>query len=104
MANVVGERFQITIDKKARHQLGIHPGDIAIERVQNGRLVVTFVPKPHRESQLGILKRYVADPIEPITDWDAWSESVWSRRTDEIAEVLRRDSEKHCHDPSELGG
>jgi AbrB family looped-hinge helix DNA binding protein len=33
MPNVVGERFQITIDKKVREELGIKAGDLAIERV-----------------------------------------------------------------------
>ena len=33
MPNVVGERFQITIDKRVREELGIKPGDRAIERV-----------------------------------------------------------------------
>ncbi len=40
MANVVGERFQITIDKRAREKLGIEPGDRAIEWVEDGHLVV----------------------------------------------------------------
>jgi len=47
MANVVGERFQITIDKRVRDELKIRPGDLAVERVENGQLVVDFVPAPH---------------------------------------------------------
>ena len=57
MTNVVGERYQITIDKKIRDELGIEPGDRAVERIEDGRLVVTFVPKPHSRSLLGILRR-----------------------------------------------
>ena len=53
MSNVVGERFQITIDKKVREQLGIEPGDRAVEWVEDGRLVVYFMPKPHSRSLLG---------------------------------------------------
>jgi len=37
MANVVGERFQITIDKKVREELGVQPGDQAVEFVEDGR-------------------------------------------------------------------
>lgn len=95
MANVVGERFQITIDKKVRRELGIRPGDLAVERVQDGKLVVTFMPKPHRRSQLGALRPFIKGPIEPITDWAAYKDRVWAARTEEIMEVLRKDSERH---------
>ena len=64
MANVVGERFQITIDKAVRRSLGIKPGDLAVERVEDGRLVVDFIPAPHRESLRGIFKR----PGQPVFD------------------------------------
>lgn len=95
MPNVVGERFQITIDKKVREALGVTAGDLAIERVQDGRLVVTFAPGPHRKSQLGILRAYARKPVEPITDWAAYRERVWSARSAELHEVLREDSERH---------
>ena len=91
MANVVGERFQITIDKKIREQLGVRPGDRAIERVEGGRMVVYFMPKPHRDSLLGILKK---PDMKPITDWQAVKEKAWEARSAEIMEVLRRDSER----------
>jgi len=98
MPNVVGERFQITIDKKVREELGVKAGDLAIERVQDGRLVVTFAPAPHRQSQLGILRKYARRPIEPITDWAAYRERVWAARSAEIHDVLREDSERHRTD------
>lgn len=96
MANVVGERFQITIDKNVRKQLGIQPGDLAIERVQDGRMVVTFMPKPHRESQLGIIRKLTGKPIEPITDWAALRDRAWDARSAEIRAVLRADSARHA--------
>ena len=92
MPNVVGERFQITIDKKARNELGIKPGDLAIERVEDGRLVVEFAPKPHRESLYGIFHQ---PGMEPITDWQTYRDEVWAARTAEIMEVLEKDSRKH---------
>lgn len=95
MPNIVGERFQITIDKKVREALGVHPGDQAMEWVEDGRLVVAFMPRPHNESMLGILKRYTDKPIEPITDWEAVKERAWAARSAEIMEVLRADSERH---------
>jgi len=95
MSNVVGERYQITIDKKIRDQLGIEPGDRAIERIEDGRLVVAFVPKPHSRSLLGILRR---PDMPPITDWQAVKERAWAMRTAEITEVLEADSRKHRRD------
>jgi bifunctional DNA-binding transcriptional regulator/antitoxin component of YhaV-PrlF toxin-antitoxin module len=95
MPNVVGERFQITVNRHAREQLGIKPGDLAVERVDDGRLIVTFVPAPHRRSQLGVLRHHARRPIKPIDDWAAYRDGVWSRRTEEIVEALRDDSERH---------
>lgn len=97
MGNVVGQRFQITIDKHVRDELGIKPGDVAIERVEYGRLVIDFMPKPHRESLLGIFRQ---PGQEPITDWRAVKERAWDARADEIMEVLRKDGERHRTQPA----
>lgn len=95
MANVVGERYQITIDREIRRALGIKPGDRAVERVEDGRLVVDFIPAPHRESQHGIFKR----PGQPVTtDWEDMRDRVWAMRTSEIRETLERDSDRHRRD------
>jgi AbrB family looped-hinge helix DNA binding protein len=95
MPNIVGERFQITIDKRIRDELGVQPGDRAVERIQDGHLVIDFVPRPHHQSMLGILKKYVTEPIEPITDWQAVKERAWEMRSAEIVEALRADSDRH---------
>lgn len=81
MANVVGERYQITIDKTVRQRLGIKPGDRAVEHVIEGRLVIDFIPAPHRESLRGIFKR----PGQPvITDWQDLRDRAWGWRSAEI--------------------
>lgn len=53
----VGERGQITIERDIRKRLGVRPKDIAIQRVEEGRLVVEFVRphEPHTRSLVGIL-------------------------------------------------
>ena len=81
MANVVGERYQITIDKHVRQALGVKPGDLAVERVENGRLVVDFIAKPQRESLYGIFRR---PGVEPIQDWSRLREDAWTWRQREI--------------------
>ena len=91
MANVVGERYQITIDKKVRRQLGVQPGDLAVERVEDGRLVIEFAPKPHRTSLYGALHQ---PGMEPITDWQAVKDAAWAARSAEIEDALRADGRR----------
>lgn len=93
MANVVGERFQITIDKQVRERLGIQPGDRAVELVEDGRLVVYFMPKPHTRSLLGILHQ-PGMPQGPV-DIEAEREAAWAARTREIMDVLAEDSRRY---------
>jgi AbrB family looped-hinge helix DNA binding protein len=81
MANVVGDRFQITLDKRVREELGVKPGDLAVERVEGGRLVISFVPRPHRDSLLGLLRK---PGSVPITDWAEVMEGARAARSDEI--------------------
>jgi AbrB family looped-hinge helix DNA binding protein len=85
MSNVVGDRFQITIDKRVRDELGVMPGDLAIERVEDGRLVVSFVPRPHRDSLRGVLRQPGA---APIGDWPALMEDARRARSAEIVESM----------------
>ena len=51
----VGDRFQVVIERDARRELGVKPGDRAVETVENGRLVITFLPARHRRSLMGRL-------------------------------------------------
>lgn len=99
MPNVVGERFQITIDKQVREELGIQPGDQAVEWVEDGRLVIGFLPRPHSDSMLGILKEMTGKSIDPVVDWAALKERAWAARSAEISESLASDSRAH-QDPS----
>lgn len=67
----VGERGQITIEKQVREKLGIKPKDIAVQHVEDGRLVVTFVKpyEPHMRSLAGILGPPPRLP-DPNMSWD----------------------------------
>ena len=97
MTNVVGERYQITIGKDVRTKLGIKPGDRAIERVEDGRLVISFMPAPHSESLRGIFHR---PGMKPIKNWRELKDRAWEARSAEIMEVLTEDSRRHRSDPS----
>lgn len=100
MPNVVGERFQVTIDKRAREELGIKPGDQAVEWVENGLLVMDFL-RPHNESMLGIIKKLSDAPIERIRDWQALKDRAWAMRADEIMEALATNSTRQQDRPAD---
>jgi bifunctional DNA-binding transcriptional regulator/antitoxin component of YhaV-PrlF toxin-antitoxin module len=89
MANVVGERYQITIDRRVRAELGVKPGDLAVERVEEGRLVVTFMPAPHDRSLLGALRR---GGTAPVIDWQQLKDDSWRARTAEIVDGMNEPS------------
>ena len=59
MLSTVGERGQITIEKAIREELGVYGGDIAVQRLEGRRVVIEFVPAPHRRSLAGALKGMV---------------------------------------------
>ncbi|HET7676765.1 MAG TPA: AbrB/MazE/SpoVT family DNA-binding domain-containing protein [Candidatus Limnocylindrales bacterium] len=64
----VGERGQITIEKAIREELAIHAGDEAIQRVEDGRIVIEVVPGRHRRSLAGSLK----DKLKRRPDDESW--------------------------------
>ena len=70
MPSRVGERGQITLEKAIREELGVYAGDLAIQRVENGRVVVEFVPAPHRRSVAGVLK----DRVRRRPDDERWDD------------------------------
>jgi bifunctional DNA-binding transcriptional regulator/antitoxin component of YhaV-PrlF toxin-antitoxin module len=74
----VGERGQITIERDIRERLGIKPRDIAIQRVEEGRLVVEFVRphEPHSRSLVGILGPSSFQPVRSTDIDGAVSEGI----------------------------
>lgn len=74
----VGERFQLVIERDVRRKLGVRPGDRAVETIENGRLVITFLPPSHRRSLMGILAG--SDDPSPVPEM--------SVLRDEMADML----------------
>ena len=76
----VGERYQFVIERHARDALGVRPGDRAVEVVSGDRLIVTFLPGPHRRSLRGRLsgKGRIAD-FAAYRDSDALSDAAGRR-------------------------
>lgn len=52
---IVGERYEVVIERRAREELNVQPGDRAVEIVDGDRLIVTFLPARHRNSLRGRL-------------------------------------------------
>jgi len=68
MSSRVGERGQITVEKAIREELAVYAGDQAVQWVEDGRLVVEFVPAAHRRSLAGSLSgKVTARPADE--DW-----------------------------------
>ncbi len=76
MPSKVGERGQITIEKGIREELGVYAGDQAVQWVEDGHLVVTFVPAPHRRSLFGALAKDITKRPENEDDWEALIEAA----------------------------
>lgn len=77
MPSRVGERGQITVEKAIREELGVYAGDQAVQWVEDGRMVVEFVPAPHRRSLAGSLTdRVTRRPADE--DWSSIREAARS--------------------------
>jgi bifunctional DNA-binding transcriptional regulator/antitoxin component of YhaV-PrlF toxin-antitoxin module len=55
MSTVVGQKGQVTIERPIREALGIAAGWRAVQRAENGALVIHFLPPKHRRSLAGTL-------------------------------------------------
>ena len=76
MVSRVGERGQITLEKAIREELGVYPGDGAVQRIEAGRVVIDFVPGPHNRSLAGVLKAKVRK--RPADEsWPALRRAAW---------------------------
>ncbi len=71
MAHRVGERGQITVEKAIREELSVYAGDQAVQWVQDGRLVVEFVPAPHQRSLAGAIAPMITSRPPDEDDWAA---------------------------------
>jgi AbrB family looped-hinge helix DNA binding protein len=76
MSSRVGERGQITIEKSIREELAIYAGDEAVQRVEDGRIIIEVIPGRHRRSLAGSLRSKVGR--RPADEsWDALREAAW---------------------------
>jgi AbrB family looped-hinge helix DNA binding protein len=77
MTSRVGDRGQITIEKAIREQLSIYAGDEAVQRVEDGRIVIEVVPGRHRRSLAGSLADRVGRRPEDES-WEVLRDTAWA--------------------------
>ncbi|HUG94870.1 MAG TPA: AbrB/MazE/SpoVT family DNA-binding domain-containing protein [Pleomorphomonadaceae bacterium] len=77
MSSRVGDRGQITIEKGIREELGIYAGDEAVQRVEDGKIVIEMVPGRHRRSLAGAAAPHIRRR-PPDESWDALRDAAWA--------------------------
>lgn len=76
MASRVGERGQITLEKAIREELGIYAGDEAVQRIEDGKIVIEVVPGRHGRSLAGSLAEKVRrNPADE--SWEELRRHAW---------------------------
>lgn len=88
MSSKVGPRGQITIDKAIRDKLGVKPKDVAVQEAADGKMVIYFVPAPHRRSLRGILK---PRPKRAIKDRSEIQRIVENAVASDVMERMKRE-------------
>lgn len=95
MANVVGAKGQVVINKEIRRKLGIEPGWLALQRIVDDHVEVYFLPPEHNRSLAGILKEHIKPGVAEGLSWQeirelAWSEAVkdWDLDTGEAEDAI----------------
>ena len=77
MANKVGTKGQVVIDKEIRERLGIEPGWLALQLVVDDHVEIYFLPPEHRRSLRGSLAPYTNVRIGSGPEWDKARQTAW---------------------------
>ncbi|MBI2918298.1 MAG: AbrB/MazE/SpoVT family DNA-binding domain-containing protein [Chloroflexi bacterium] len=77
MANVVGTKGQVVINKEIRNKLGVGPGWLALQRLVDDHVEVYFVPPEHTRSLKGCLAKYSNVHVAPGPEWHRARELAW---------------------------
>lgn len=88
MANLVGEKGQIVIEKPIRDALGVQPGSVAVQTLVGDHVEIRFQPPEHKRSLRGILARFVTRSL-PVEEWEQARERAWAKA---VAEEPGKDS------------
>ena len=78
MSYKVGAKGQVVIAKDIRDHLGVGPGWLALNVVDD-HVEVYFVPPAHGESLKGALAKHLKVRIGPGREWKRARESAWRK-------------------------
>ena len=82
MANVVGAKGQLVIEKPIREALGIEPGSVAVQTLKDGHVEIRFYPPEHNRSLLGVLAGEILQ-TPGDQDWREIQEQAWKSAWEE---------------------
>jgi len=89
MANLVGEKGQVVIEKPLRKVLGIRPGFVTVQTLVDDHVEIRFYPPEHNRSLRGILEKYAKRDV-PLEEWNEAREKAWA---DAVSEGWNRQEE-----------
>jgi bifunctional DNA-binding transcriptional regulator/antitoxin component of YhaV-PrlF toxin-antitoxin module len=70
VANVVGPKGQIVIEKEIRDRLGVEPGWKAVQLLVDNHVRVYFIPPEHNRSLFGAARPFITREPAPEEEWD----------------------------------
>lgn len=70
MANKVGPKGQVVIDKAIRDRLGVQCGWQTVQMVVDDHVELRFIPPWHNRSLRGAAKPFIRRRPAPDEDWD----------------------------------
>jgi bifunctional DNA-binding transcriptional regulator/antitoxin component of YhaV-PrlF toxin-antitoxin module len=76
MANVVGEKGRLVIEKPIRKALKIEPGSVAVQTLCGDHVEIRFYPPEHNRSLKGVLADKITMTPED-RDWQEVQEAAW---------------------------
>ena len=95
MANVVGTKGQVVINKVIRQRLGIEAGWLALQRIVDDHIEIYFLPPEHNRSLAGCLKEHIKPGVVEGLSWQeirelAWSEAVkdWEQDAGDMEDAI----------------
>ncbi|CAA9571949.1 MAG: hypothetical protein AVDCRST_MAG88-2424 [uncultured Thermomicrobiales bacterium] len=78
MANKVGPKGQVVIEKGIRDRLNVKPGWLAVQMLVEDHVEIYFLPPEHNESLAGSLAKYTDITVAPGEEWDRAREYAWA--------------------------
>ncbi|MBW3621960.1 MAG: AbrB/MazE/SpoVT family DNA-binding domain-containing protein [Armatimonadetes bacterium] len=70
MANKVGPKGQVVIEKAYRDRLGVQPGWRTVQCLVEDHVEIYFLPPEHRRSLRGAARPFIRKTPLPEEDWD----------------------------------